>query len=117
MASWTRTVIRHRKKILLAWLVVFVLAGTASAGLADLLTNRFAVPGSDAQKGFDLVKNRMGDNGQGAFTLVFETAAGSTRDPAFARAADAAAQRAANTVKGGKPGALIRASDKIAYVQ
>jgi RND superfamily putative drug exporter len=116
VAAWTRTVIRHRKKILLAWLVVFVFAGAASAGLSDLLTNRFAVPGSDAQKGSDLVEKRMNDNGQGAFTLVFQTT-GSTRDPAFVRAADAAAVRAARTVKGGKPGALIRASDTVAYVQ
>jgi RND superfamily putative drug exporter len=117
VASWTRTVIRHRKKILLAWVVVFVLAGTASAGLADLLTNRFAVPGSDSQTGFDLIKDRMGDNQQGAFTLVFKTTGESTRDAAFVRAADAAAARAARVVKGGKPGTLIRASDTIAYVQ
>jgi RND superfamily putative drug exporter len=117
VARWTRTVIRHRKKVLLAWLVVLVLAGTASAGLGDLLTNRFAVPGSESQKGSDLVKDRMGDNGQGAFTLVFQTTPGSTRDPAFTRSAIAAADRAAGVVKGAKAGTLIRASDSVAYVQ
>jgi uncharacterized membrane protein YdfJ with MMPL/SSD domain len=114
---WTRTVIRHRKKVLLAWLVVFVLAGTASAGLGDLLTNRFAVPGSESQKGSDLVKHRMGDNGQGAFTLVFQTTRGSTRDPAFTRSVTAAADRAAGVVKSAKAGTPIRASDTVAYVQ
>jgi RND superfamily putative drug exporter len=117
VARWTAGVIRHRKKVLLAWLVVFVLAGTASASLGDLLTNRFAVPGSDAQKGSDLIKDRMGDNGQGAFTLVFQATRGSTSDAAFTRAATAAANRAAGAVKGAKAETLIRATSTVAYAQ
>jgi putative drug exporter of the RND superfamily len=117
MDRWTRLVFRNRKKILLAWLVALVLGGTASAGLADLLSNRFSVPGSEAQKGADLVENRMGDDHSGSFTLVFETTGGSTRDPAFSRSAEAAAHRAAAVVKGAKAGQLIHASGRVAYVQ
>ena len=48
MARWTRTVIRHRKKVLALWAIVFVVAGMASSGLGDLLTNRFSVRGPNS---------------------------------------------------------------------
>ena len=48
MASWTRGVIRHRKAIIAAWIALFLVGGVAAAGLGDLLSNRFSVPGSDA---------------------------------------------------------------------
>jgi RND superfamily putative drug exporter len=117
VARWTRFIVSNRKKVLLAWLVALVLGGTASAGLSGLLTNRFSVPGSEAQKGADLVKDRMGDDHSGTFTLVFKATQRSTRDPAFVRSAEAAAQRAANAVKGAQAGPLIQARDNVAYVQ
>jgi len=117
MARLTRTVIRHRKKILFAWLVALVLGGAASAGLSGLLTNRFSIPGAEAQKGSDLLKSRLHDNGQGAFTLVAEATGGSARDPAFRRSLEAAAARAAALVKRAKPGTVIVASNTVAYVQ
>jgi uncharacterized membrane protein YdfJ with MMPL/SSD domain len=117
VARWTRFVVRNRKKVLLAWLVALVLGGAASAGLSDLLTNRFSVPGSEAQKGADLVKDRMGDDHSGSFTLVFKATQGSPRDSAFIQSAEAAGQRAAKVVKGAKAGSLIQAKDNVAYVQ
>jgi RND superfamily putative drug exporter len=117
VARWTRVVIRHRKKILLGWLVALVLGGTASAGLANLLTNRFSIPGSEAQKGSDLIKDRMHDNGQGALTLVGRATSGSSPDPAFVRSLESAARRGAAVVKGAKVGAVIKAKDNVAYVQ
>ena len=44
MEAWTRRIIHHRKKVLVAWLVLLVLGGMASAALGDLLSNRFSVP-------------------------------------------------------------------------
>jgi uncharacterized membrane protein YdfJ with MMPL/SSD domain len=117
VARWTRAVIRHRKKILFAWLIALVLGGTASAGLSNLLTNRFSIPGSEAQKGADLVKNKMHDQGQGAFTLVAQATRGSSRDPAFVRSVGSAAQRASALVKGAKAGPVLQAKDNVAYVQ
>ena len=117
MARWTRAVIRHRKKILLGWLIALVLGGTASAGLADLLTNRFSIPGSESQKGSDLIENTMHDQGQGAFTLVAQATRGSSIDPAFVRSVEAAGQRAAAVVKEAKAGPVIQAKDNVAYVQ
>jgi putative drug exporter of the RND superfamily len=117
VARWTRFVIRNRKKVLAAWLVALVLGGAASAGLTDLLSNRFSVPGAESQKGADLLEKRMNDQGMGSFTLVFQTTRGSTRDPAFVRTAEGAARHAAAVIDGGKAGPLIRASDRVAYVQ
>jgi putative drug exporter of the RND superfamily len=114
---WTRTVIGHRKKVLLAWLVVFVLGGAASAGLGDLLTNRFSVPGAESQKGADLIEQRMDDESSGAFTLVFQSAGGTAQDPAAVRSAEAAATRAARVIEGAKAGQLIQARNDVAYVQ
>ena len=48
MERWTRFVLRHRWPVLGAWLVVFLVAGFASSRLADLLTNRFTLPGTDS---------------------------------------------------------------------
>src|SRR5436309_36367 len=102
MARWTRFVVRNRRKVLLAWLVVFLLGATASASLGDLLTNRVAVPGSDAQKGADLIEERMNDKAAGTFTLVFQATRGSSKDPAFTHSEQAAAARAAAVVKDAK---------------
>ena len=45
MIRWTGFVIAHRKRIVAAWLVLFVLGGLAAANLGGLLSNRFSVPG------------------------------------------------------------------------
>src|SRR5262245_36249064 len=104
MARWTRFIIRNRKKVLLTWLVVFLLGGAASSGLADLLTNRFSVPGSDAERGLDLLKEHFGERGDGGFTLVVRPTAGREVDPALIRQTARAARRAAGAVEGGRAG-------------
>jgi len=58
MARWTRSVIRHRRPIIACWLVLFVVGGAAAANLGDLLSNRFSVPGSDSERGLDLLKDK-----------------------------------------------------------
>jgi RND superfamily putative drug exporter len=117
VARWTRFVIRNRKKFLLAWVMVLVLGGTAAAGLGNLLTNHFAVPGAESQKGADLIEKRMKDREAGAFTLIFQVSRGSSTDPVFVRSADAAAQRAAAVIKNAKAGPLIQAGHGVAYMQ
>jgi uncharacterized membrane protein YdfJ with MMPL/SSD domain len=116
MERWTRLVIRNRKKVLIAWLAALVVAGYASSGLSDLLTNRFSVPGSDAEKGLDLLKEEFGERGDGGFTLVVEPRGANATDPALMRAAQAAADRAAKEVEGGKAGVVRPADERILYV-
>ena len=103
MRRWTRVVIRHRKAILVGWLLALVLGGAASAGLGDLLTNRFSVPGSEAEEGLDLLKARFNEQGV-PFTLVFRPSAERGSDPRFFREAQAAADRAARAVADGRAG-------------
>src|SRR5215210_7490609 len=90
MIRWTGFVIAHRKRIVAAWLVLFALGGYAAANLGDLLSNRFSVPGSESERGLELLKDRMGDRSDGAFTVV-ATGVGSRADAA---AVTAAARRA-----------------------
>src|ERR671930_261122 len=95
MESWTRRVIRNRKKIIAAWLVLFVVGGLGAANVGKLLSNRFSVPGSDAERGLDLLKDRFNERGDGAFTLVFRADKPIANTPAFRRDAATAAGDAA----------------------
>jgi len=98
MVAWTRWVIAHRKRVLLTWVVVVVIAGTASAGLGDLLTNRFSIPGAEAEKGFDILKDKFGQQGDG-YTLVVKPQKG-VQSATVLRAAQFAADRGAKAAGG-----------------
>jgi RND superfamily putative drug exporter len=113
MARWTRSVIRHRRPIIAIWLVLLVVGAAGAANLGDLLSNRFSVPGSDAERGLDILKDRMHERGDGAFTLVVQ---GTNGKPAPA-AVQAAAQRGARAVRGGRASAVQQASPTVLYVQ
>jgi uncharacterized membrane protein YdfJ with MMPL/SSD domain len=113
MAHWTRAVIRRRKAIIAAWIALFLVGGAAAANLGDLLSNRFSVPGSDAERGLTLLKDHLNERSDGAFTLV---AVGEGGPPDRAAVA-AAAQRAARAIKGGRVGATQQASPTVVYVQ
>jgi uncharacterized membrane protein YdfJ with MMPL/SSD domain len=117
MTGLTNWIIAHRKRVILAWVAVVVLAGSASAGLGDLLTNRFSVPGSEAEEGRDLLAERFQQRGDGDFTLIGEATSGSARDPSFQRSLEAAARRAAAEIDGAEAGLPQRASPTVAYVQ
>jgi uncharacterized membrane protein YdfJ with MMPL/SSD domain len=113
VSSWTDFVVAHRGRILAVWLVLFVLGGFAAANLGGLLSNRFSVPGSESERGLELLKDRMGDRADGAFTLV-ATGVDGAADRA---AVEAAAARAARAVSGGKAGPLQNAGGRVAYLQ
>ena len=113
MARWTDFVIAHRGRILAVWIALFALGGFAAANLGGLLSNRFSVPGAESERGLELVKDRMGDRSDGAFTLVATDVDGA----ADRRAVEAAAARAARAVDGGKAGTLLDAGPGVVYVQ
>jgi RND superfamily putative drug exporter len=114
---WTRAVISNRKKIIAGWLVLFVLGGYGASHLGELLSNRFSVPGSDAERGRELAKQAFDERGDGAFTLVFQTARPIAGTPRFRAEAAAATAKAAAVVEGAKPGAVLPASPHVAYAQ
>src|SRR5215218_2317223 len=117
MAALTNWIIAHRKRVILGWVVVVVVAGAASAGLSDLLTNRFSVPGSEAEKGRDLLGTHFNERGDGDFTLIGEATGGSAKDPAFGRELESAARRGAGEIDGAQAGLVQDASLSLAYVQ
>ena len=113
MAGWTRFIVAHRKPVLATWLVLFLLGGYATSNLGKLLTNRFSVPGSDAERGLNILRSRFAERGDGAFTLVVQST-GAALQPG---AAETAAQRAASQVKQGKAGPPRSAGPGVLYVQ
>jgi len=115
--AWTRWVVRHRRPVLAVWIVAFLLGGLAAANVGKLLTNRFSVPGSDAERGLDLVKSHMHERGDGAFTLVVQAKPGAPTGAVLALRAEAAATRAARVVPGARAGQVQRAAPDVVYVQ
>src|SRR5215204_3280865 len=77
MEQLARTMIRLRWLVLATWLVVVVVSGMASAGLNDLLTNRFVLPGSESEKAGDILKDSFGQQPEGSFSVVVEGKPGS----------------------------------------
>jgi RND superfamily putative drug exporter len=98
MVRWTRFVIAHRKRVLLAWLACVVIAGAAASGLGGLLSNRFSLPGSEAEKGFNILKDHFGQQGEG-YTLVVVKQPG-VSDATIKRLTQFAVNRGAKPVKG-----------------
>jgi uncharacterized membrane protein YdfJ with MMPL/SSD domain len=73
----TRTMIRYRWAVVAAWLAIFLVSGAASAGLSDLLTNRFTLPGSDTAKTETILEDHFGQNSTGSFMIVVRGEEGS----------------------------------------
>src|SRR3954470_8380398 len=113
MSRWVDTVIAHRKRILAAWVVLFLLGGFAAANLGGLLSNRFSVPGAESERGLELIQDRMGDRSDGAFTLV----ARGVDSPAERAELQRIAQKAAATVHRAKAGPLLNAGKGVVYLQ
>jgi RND superfamily putative drug exporter len=113
LINWTRFVVAHRRSVLATWIVLLLLGGWATTDLGRLLTNRFSVPGSDAERGLNLLRSHFHERGDGAFTLVVQYT-GPAGDLA---AAQAAAQRAASQVPQAKAGPPRLAAPNVAYIQ
>src|ERR1700740_2901619 len=113
MARVTRFVVAHRRSVIAVWLVLLVVGGYATSDVGRLLTNRFSVPGSDAERGLNILRARFHERGDGAFTLVMRSSAGTNN----LAQAQLAAQRAAHEIPGGKAGPPRIAGPGVAYVQ
>src|SRR5436305_4738571 len=113
MRGLTQVVVRHRRLVLLMWAVLFVAGGLATSNLGSLLSNRFSVPGSDSERGLNLLRSRFHERSDGAFTLVVQSAGG----PINRIGVVAAAQRGASVLKDGRAGPVLSASPTVDYVQ
>jgi RND superfamily putative drug exporter len=77
MSAWTRFVLRHRFWVLGAWIAVVLVSGAASAGLADKLTNRFTLPGTETARADEILEEHFGQKSVGSFTIVVRGGPGS----------------------------------------
>ncbi len=113
MQQWTEFVVRHRRLVVITWLVLAVLGAMAASNLSSLLSNRFSVPGADAERGLDILRTRFHERSDGAFTLVAQST-GASVDRA---AVEAAAVRGASVLASGKAGPVLPAGGGVYYAQ
>jgi RND superfamily putative drug exporter len=113
LESWTRTVIRLRWPIAVAWLAVVVVGGWASGRLSSLQSNVFTVPGTDSEHVRSVLQRHFGDRSDGAFTVVFRL----DRPATLATRArlQAVVDRAAKAVPTGQGTALLQAAPDVLY--
>jgi putative drug exporter of the RND superfamily len=105
---WTRIVLRFRWLVLAAWLVVLTLGAWSSTRLSPLLSNSFAVPGTDSERARAILQHSFGERPDGTFTVVFvEGKTGQAR-------AAARLKEAAKVVSTGHAG-QVRAGDGVIY--
>jgi uncharacterized membrane protein YdfJ with MMPL/SSD domain len=113
MEGWTRFVLRHRRPILVGWLVVLLAGFFAFRQLSPLLSNTFTVPGTDSEQARSILQARFGDRSDGAFTIVFRVP-----DAAAVRTRvrlQSALERAAATLPSGHARRLVPAGRHVLY--
>jgi uncharacterized membrane protein YdfJ with MMPL/SSD domain len=80
MERLTRTMIRYRWAVVGAWAVVLVASVMAISGLADLLTNRFTLPGTDTARAETILEDHFGQKTVGSFWIVVKGEPGSAEE-------------------------------------
>jgi RND superfamily putative drug exporter len=113
MERWTRFVLRHRWAVVGTWLVLFLVSASVSRGLSDLLTNRFSIPGSETAAAEKILRDQFNQRSDGAFQLVFRTAAGGSAEEALPRL-EAASSRGAEVVPTGELVSVEALSETVA---
>jgi len=113
LERWTRAVIRFRWLVLSVWLAVALAGGWSLTRLSSVLSNSFAVPGSDSERARTILQDHFGDRSDGSFTVVFRIPQGV--DSAVVRRLQARVDRAARAVPTGSPTALRVASPTLVY--
>jgi hypothetical protein len=71
LERWTRTVLRFRVAVLGLWLAVVVVGVWSTTRLSPLLSNSFAVPGTDSDRARTILTRNFGERTDGTFTVVF----------------------------------------------
>ena len=73
-ARWTTFVLRHRRMVVAAWVVVAGLGLWSAVGLHDRLETSFAVPGTESARADAILQQHFGIRPDGTFTVVFPVA-------------------------------------------
>ena len=113
MERWTRFVLRHRWIVVAVWAVILVTGGTLSTGLNELLSNEFTTPGTDSEDVRSTLEQRFGQRDDGSFLVVFRVADAS--DASTRRELEAALERGADAVEGGRAQPLQAAGRNVLF--
>ncbi|MDQ4029922.1 MAG: MMPL family transporter, partial [Actinomycetota bacterium] len=111
MSRWIRFVLRHRFWVVGLWIAVFAVSGAASAGLADKLTNRFTLPGTDTARADKILEEQFGQKSVGSFTIVARTDPGGAAQ--LVPQVEAAAKRAVRELPTGRLAGVQPVTDSI----
>ena len=104
LERWTAAVLRCRALILVLWLAVLVAGIWAAPRLPPLLSDSFAVPGTDSERARTILARSFQERPDGAFVVVFDVR--STSDPAERQRAQQRLRLAAQAVPTGHAGTL-----------
>src|SRR5262245_22630675 len=81
LARWARYAVRHRGRVVLSWIAVLIVLGGLGSTIGGEYANNFTIPGAEAQKATDLLKERFPSQAGDSATIVVQTDAG-VDDPA-----------------------------------
>ena len=109
---WTAAVLRYRVLVLLVWLGALLAGVWAAPRLPPLLSDSFAVPGTDSERALSILARNFGERPDGAFVVVFDVVR--TSDRAERKRAQHRLRLAARAVPTGHAGTL-RAGGGILY--
>jgi uncharacterized membrane protein YdfJ with MMPL/SSD domain len=107
LESFTRAMIRWRYAVAVAWIVAIAASAVAALQLSSLLSNRFLIPNSDAQRVEDIMRSQYGELSDGIFSIVVTSQEATPQE--LELAANQAAARAWEAVRVGtvRPARLI----------
>ena len=111
MERWTRNMIRYRWAVVAVWSVIFLVSVVAMSGLADLLTNRFTLPGTDTHRAETILEDHFGQKTTGSFTIVARGEPGAA--PALVGPVRQAAARASAELPTSEVAAVQPISDSV----
>jgi RND superfamily putative drug exporter len=111
MERWTRYVIRRRFLVVGLWAAVLAVSLVAMAGLSDLLTNRFSLPGTDTARAEKILEESFGQKSTGSFFVVVKTRRGGAE--AALPQVEQAAARAAEELPSGRLAGVRPVADDV----
>jgi putative drug exporter of the RND superfamily len=78
----TRWCIAHRRRVVIAWVVIAILTTVVAGAVGRNYATNFSLPGTQSQRALDLLKKEFPAQSGDRDTIVFHTASGTVDDPA-----------------------------------
>jgi RND superfamily putative drug exporter len=87
LARWARLCAAHPWRVIVAWVAIIAVLVFAVGAFGGSLRDEFQIPGSDTQKGIDLIESEFASEQGGVLNLVFAAPPGQRLDTPERRAA------------------------------